>query len=88
MVQFSDLRPLCDFFSKKATSEKSSVFLDNLLRVSVIIGIAAAARDQRTRSPFSAFALFSERLKGADRSVKTDIIATYSSMLAGAAHNV
>ncbi len=88
MVQFSDLRPLCDFFSQKATSEKSSVFLDNLLRVSVIIGIAMVAQDQRTRSSFSAFALFSECLKGADRSVKTDIIATYSSMLAGAAHSV
>ncbi len=38
----------------------------------------ATARDQRTRSSFSASALFSERLRGAARSVKTDIIASLS----------
>ncbi len=48
-------------FSKKGTSDKSSVSV-----------IAATARDQRA---FSASALFSKRLRGA-RSVKTDIIAS------------
>ncbi len=38
--------------------------------------IVATMRDQRTRSSFSASALFSERLRGAARSVKTDIIAS------------
>ncbi len=42
----------------------------------MIVGIAATARDQRARSSFSASALFSERLRGAARSVKTDIIAS------------
>ncbi len=54
----------------------------------MIIGIAAVAQDQRARSSFSASAVFSERLRGAARSVKTDTIATYSSMRAGAAHSV
>ncbi len=40
----------------------------------MIVGIAAAARDQRVRSFFSA--LFSEHLRGAACSVKTDIIAS------------
>ncbi len=40
--------------------------------------IGATARDQRARSSFSASALFSEHLKGAARSVKTDIIASLS----------
>ncbi len=40
--------------------------------------IAATARDQRARSSFSASALFSERLRGAARTVKTDIIASLS----------
>ncbi len=38
----------------------------------------ATARDQCTRSSFSASALFSERLRGSDHSVKTDIIASLS----------
>ncbi len=54
----------------------------------MIIGIAAVARDQRARSSSSASAVFSERLRGAASSVKTDTIATYSSMRAGAAHSV
>ncbi len=36
----------------------------------------ATARDQRARISFSASALFRERLRGAARSVKTDIIAS------------
>ncbi len=44
----------------------------------MIVGIAAAAaQDQRTRRSFSASALFNERLRGAARSVKTDIIALF-----------
>ncbi len=42
----------------------------------MIVGIAAAAQDQRMRSSFSASALFSECLRGAARLVKTDIIAS------------
>ncbi len=42
----------------------------------MIVGIAAAVQDQRVRSSFSAFALFSECLRGAARLVKTDIIAS------------
>ncbi len=42
----------------------------------MIVGIAAAAQDQRVRSSFSASALFSECLRGAARLVKTDIIAS------------
>ncbi len=42
----------------------------------MIAGTAATARDQHARSSFSASALFSERLRGAARSVKTDIIAS------------
>ncbi len=42
----------------------------------MIIGTAATARDQCARCSFSASALFSERLRGAARSVKTDIIAS------------
>ncbi len=45
---------------------------------SLIVGIAAVARDQRARSSFSASALFSERLRGAACSVKTDITASLS----------
>ncbi len=37
----------------------------------MIVGIAAAVQDQRVRSSFSAFALFSECLRGAARLVKT-----------------
>ncbi len=44
----------------------------------MIVGIAAAARDQRAHSFFSTSALFSERLRGAACSVKTDIIASLS----------
>ncbi len=44
----------------------------------MIVDTAATARDQRVRSSFSASALFSERLRGAARSVKTDIIASLS----------
>ncbi len=44
----------------------------------MIIGIAVTARDQRKRISFSASALFSERLRGAARSVKIDIIASLS----------
>ncbi len=44
----------------------------------MIVGTAATGRDQRARSSFSASALFSERLRGAARSVKTDIIASLS----------
>ncbi len=40
--------------------------------------IAATARDQCARSSFSASALFSERLRGAAHSVKTDITASPS----------
>ncbi len=40
--------------------------------------IAATAQNQRARSYFSASALFSERLRGAARSVKIDIIASLS----------
>ncbi len=40
--------------------------------------ITAKAQDQRARSSFSASALFSERLRGEARSVKTDIIASLS----------
>ncbi len=40
---------------------------------SLVVGSAATARDQHARSSFSA--LFSERLRGAARSVKRDIIA-------------
>ncbi len=54
----------------------------------MIIGIAAAVRDQCASSSFSASAVFSEHLRGAASSVKTDTIATYSSMRAGAAHSV
>ncbi len=43
----------------------------------MIVGTAATTRDQRARTPFSASALFSERLRGA-RSVKTNIIASLS----------
>ncbi len=72
-VDFSD--PPSDFFSlQKATSDKSSDFLDKLKRVSVIVGTAAMLWDQRARSSFSASALFSERLRGAACSVKGDII--------------
>ncbi len=46
--------------------------------MSVIVGIAATARDQRARSSFSASALFSENLRGAACSVKTDILASLS----------
>ncbi len=42
----------------------------------MIVGIAAAAQDQRVRSSFSASALFSECLREAARLVKTDIIAS------------
>ncbi len=42
----------------------------------MIAGTAATARDQRARSSFSASALFSERLREAASSVKTDIIAS------------
>ncbi len=44
----------------------------------MIVSTAAAARDQRTRSSFSASALFNERLREAARSVKRDIIASLS----------
>ncbi len=44
----------------------------------MIIGIAVTARDQCKRISFSASALFSERLRGAARSVKIDIIAFLS----------
>ncbi len=44
----------------------------------MINGTAAMVRDQRARSCFSASALFSERLRGAARSVKRDIIASLS----------
>ncbi len=42
----------------------------------MIVGTAATARDQRSRSSFSASALFSERLRGADHSDKRDIIVS------------
>ncbi len=42
---------------------------------SLFVGTAATARDQRAHSSFSASALFSEHLRGAGHSVKTDIIA-------------
>ncbi len=42
----------------------------------MIVGIAATARDQHARSSFSASTLFSEHLRGAALSVKTDIIAS------------
>ncbi len=42
----------------------------------MIVGIAVVERDQRTRSSFSASARFSERLRRAACSVKTDIIAS------------
>ncbi len=42
----------------------------------MIVGIAAAARDQCARTSLSASALFSERLRGAACSVKIDIIAS------------
>ncbi len=38
--------------------------------------IAATARDKLARSSFSASALISERLRGAARSIKRDIIAS------------
>ncbi len=41
----------------------------------MIVGTPATARDQCTRSSFSASALFSERLRG---DIKTDIIASLS----------
>ncbi len=44
----------------------------------MIVGTAATARDQHTRSSFSASALFSEHLRGVARSVKTDSIASLS----------
>ncbi len=44
----------------------------------MIVGAAATARDQRARGSFSASALFSERLRGVDHSVKRDIIASLS----------
>ncbi len=42
----------------------------------MIVGTAATARDQRSRSSFSASALFSECLRGADHSDKRDIIVS------------
>ncbi len=44
----------------------------------MIVGTAAAARDQCARTHLSASALFSERLRGAAHSVKRDIIASLS----------
>ncbi len=41
-----------------------------------LISTAASARDQCARSSFSASALFSEHLRGAAHSAKTDIIAS------------
>ncbi len=44
----------------------------------MIVGTAATVRDQRACSSFSASALFSERLRGAARSVKRNMIASLS----------
>ncbi len=59
-------------------TNKAHLSLIYILILNIIYCRKILARDQRARSSFSAFALFSERLRGAARSVKTDIIASLS----------
>ncbi len=64
-------------FPFKATSDKSSDFLDKLKRVSVIVGSTAMVRDQCTRISFSASALFSEHLRGAAVQLKEILLRSW-----------
>ncbi len=55
------------------------MYIQTPLAILIVGNITAAtARDQRARSSFSASTLYSEHLRGAARSVKTDIIASLS----------
>ncbi len=71
-VTLSFQTPLATFFSKKRLVTNLATSWTNFSD-SLVVGSAATARDQHARSSFSA--LFSERLRGAARSVKRDIIA-------------